>query len=84
LHLQSQARAAAKTVKSYGTASVGGPWVLVDTNGVVTSSQDLAGQYYLLYFGFTFCPDICPNELVKLASTINELSKMTGNLVHRN
>ena len=46
---------------------LGGPWALVDSRGVPTSSDDFKGGYTLIYFGFTFCPDICPTELVKMS-----------------
>jgi cytochrome oxidase Cu insertion factor (SCO1/SenC/PrrC family) len=35
------------------------------------TSGHLEGSFYLLYFGFTFCPDICPNELVKMSNAID-------------
>jgi protein SCO1/2 len=55
-------------VESFGRPMLGGPWSLVDSEGVPTTSGDarLAGGFSLVYFGFTFCPDICPNELVKM------------------
>jgi len=34
------------------------------------------GQYVLLYFGFTNCPDICPNELLKMKAALDEIEKM--------
>lgn len=35
------------------------------------TSGELLGRYSLLYFGFTFCPDICPNELVKMGRVVD-------------
>jgi protein SCO1/2 len=59
-----------------GKALIGGSFELIDTNGKTFTDQDLIGKYYLLYFGFTHCPDICPEELSKIAEVI-ELVKKT-------
>ena len=63
----------ASRVEGYGKPLLGGPWSLVDGDGVPRTSGDYLGQYVLLYFGFTFCPDICPNELVKMAQVVQAL-----------
>ena len=65
--------AAAARVETFGRPALGGPWSLVDGDGRPVTSGDLAGSYYLLYFGFTFCPDICPSELVKMARVTDAL-----------
>lgn len=63
-------------VSSSGKANIGGPWTLVDTKGKKFGSSDLDGSYYLIYFGFTNCPDICPNSLLKLSKAIQKIRKM--------
>eukprot|EP01041_Mallomonas_annulata_P006113 gene6113-12380_t len=62
-------------VTNVGKPSLGGPWVLVDQNGKPVTDASFFGQYTLLYFGFTYCPDICPNELVKIGKIVDELEK---------
>lgn len=65
----------ASEVVSTGKAALGGPWVLVNEDGVPKTDACYRGQYTLLYFGFTYCPDICPSELVKIGRVMDELAK---------
>ena len=44
-------------------ATMGGPFTLTDQNGRRVSDSQFAGKYRLVYFGFTFCPDVCPIDL---------------------
>lgn len=57
--------------KSVGTALVGGPFTLSDCYGKPFPSSKLHGEFAILYFGFTHCPDICPDELEKMAEALN-------------
>ncbi len=61
--------------KSLGKAALGGPFSLLDHNGVRRTDKDFHGQWLLLYFGFTFCPDICPDELEKMAAVIDNIGQ---------
>lgn len=70
--------ASQQTVKTVGKAALGGPWVLVDMHGVPRTDASYLGQYTLLYFGFTYCPDICPSELVKVGKVMTELGDDNG------
>ena len=54
-----------------GKASVGGPFDLIDTEGKRFTDRQLLGEFALLYFGFTHCPDICPDELEKVSASID-------------
>ena len=45
---------------------IGGDFDLLNQDGERTSSQDLAGQYRIIYFGYTYCPDVCPIDLQKV------------------
>ena len=59
-----------------GKPKLGGPWTLYNSaNGQAFTSEQLRGKYQLIYFGFTYCPDICPEELEKQAQVLTELDK---------
>ncbi|KAI9841277.1 MAG: Cu-binding protein [Sclerophora amabilis] len=71
----------AEATKGIGKPKVGGPFELVDQNGQVFSSEDMKGKYALVYFGFTHCPDICPEELDKMANMIDLVKQRSGNVM---
>lgn len=54
-------------------AQIGGPFTLIDQDGKTVTEKDFAGTYKIVYFGFTFCPMICPTELQKIAEVLNML-----------
>lgn len=64
-----------KIVATSGKPKLGGPWVLVDQDGIPRTDASYKGQFMLLYFGFTHCPDICPSELVKVGKILEQLEK---------
>ncbi len=45
---------------------IGGPFTLVSETGATVTQKDFEGQYRLMYFGYTFCPDVCPVDVQKL------------------
>jgi len=51
----------------------GGPFTLTDQDNKQVTEKDFNDQWRLIYFGFTYCPAICPTELQKIASALNEL-----------
>lgn len=48
-------------------SGIGGPFALVDGDGRPVTDKALAGKYRLMYFGYTFCPDVCPTDMQRLA-----------------
>mmetsp|Transcript_6121 Transcript_6121/g.19278 ORF Transcript_6121/g.19278 Transcript_6121/m.19278 type:complete len:298 (-) Transcript_6121:321-1214(-) len=59
--------------RAAGRPDLGGPWSLVGVDGQRVTSEQLQGQWVLLYFGFTKCPDICPQEMDKLTAVLRSL-----------
>ncbi|XP_066296245.1 protein SCO1 homolog, mitochondrial-like [Branchiostoma lanceolatum] len=62
--------------KSLGKALIGGPISMVDHHGNPKTEKDYEGQWCLLYFGFTHCPDICPDELDKMAQVVTDMANI--------
>ena len=56
-------------------AAVGGPFRLEDQNGKPVSDQDMKGRPFLVFFGYTHCPDICPTTLFEMSEVIRQLGK---------
>jgi cytochrome oxidase Cu insertion factor (SCO1/SenC/PrrC family) len=54
---------------------VGGPFALVDHTGRQRTEADFRGKLLLLYFGFTYCPDVCPTDLQSIGLAIDQLGK---------
>lgn len=54
--------------------TVGGDFTLVNQDGKTVTQKDYQGRYLFVYFGFTFCPAICPTELHKMTQVLKSLS----------
>lgn len=64
--------------KSVGKAAIGGEWKLVDHNGEIRTDKQYLGKWLAIYFGFTHCPDICPDEIEKMCEVVDMLGKTSG------
>jgi protein SCO1/2 len=53
--------------------SIGGPFTLTDQNGKPFSSESLKGKPTLIYFGYAFCPDVCPTSLLLMETAVEQL-----------
>ena len=58
---------------SAGAAAIGGPFSLVDQNGRTVTDKDLRGHPFLVFFGFTHCPDVCPTSLFEISEVLGKL-----------
>ena len=57
------------------SASIGGAFALTDQNGIRRSQADFAGRPLLVYFGFTYCPDVCPTALDIMGGALDALQQ---------
>lgn len=69
------ARSAAETmdILMWNREPVGGPFELIDHTGKPRSDGDFRGRLMLVYFGFTYCPDVCPTDLMAIGQAIEQL-----------
>jgi len=70
-----QERAAAQAMDDlmYGRGTVGGPFTLTDQTGRRRSDKEFRGKLLIVYFGYTFCPDICPTDLQQIGLAVEHL-----------
>jgi protein SCO1/2 len=54
-------------------SAIGGPFTLTDQDGRPFSDRDVKGKPYLVFFGFTHCPDVCPTTLFDISETLRSL-----------
>jgi protein SCO1/2 len=60
-------------VQTSGAVSIGGPFTLTDDEGRQVTEAVLRDTWSMIYFGYTFCPDVCPTELQDMAAVMDEL-----------
>lgn len=68
-------------VKVMGQALVGGPFTLTDHTGKRVTDQNFRGRYMLVFFGFTFCPDVCPSTLQVVSAALDKLGPKADRFV---
>ena len=60
-------------VKIMGQALIGGHFQLTDHTGKRVTDQDFRGRFMLVFFGFTYCPDVCPSALQVMSAALDKL-----------
>ena len=61
-----------------GASAIGGPFKLIDQDGKSITDQDFKGRPFLVFFGYTHCPDICPTTLFEVAEVLRALGPDAG------
>ena len=69
-----------RTPAPIAMSAVGGPFQLVDQNAKPITDQDFKGQPFLVFFGFTHCPDVCPTTLFEVSEIFRSLGPDAKNL----
>jgi protein SCO1/2 len=64
-----------------GTAEIGGPFALTDQDGRTRTDADFHGRFMLVYFGYTFCPDVCPTTLAMESAALAKLGAKRARIV---
>ncbi len=64
-----------------GEALVGGPFTMLNQRGETVTEKSFLGKPTLLFFGFTFCPDVCPTELQVMAAALDQLGEKGKDIV---
>jgi protein SCO1 len=62
--------------RSPQSSTIGGPFELVDTNGGTVTDRTFRGKWLLVYFGYTYCPDVCPTTLGNISLALDKLGPL--------
>ena len=71
------------TVQSISTGEtvvLGGPFSLTDQNGMARTEKDFQGKYMLVFFGYTYCPDVCPTTLAVMSEALKMMGERAGKI----
>jgi protein SCO1 len=62
------------------SSAAGGPFTLVDGTGATITDQTFRGRWELVFFGYTYCPDLCPTTLSTIADALHELGPLAAQI----
>ncbi len=74
-HAEGAKKTAAGTVGGPIAGKIGGPFSLIDHNGNTVTDADFYGSFLLVYFGYTYCPDVCPTSAVMMTRALEQLGE---------
>jgi protein SCO1/2 len=71
------------TIQTISTEKVelGGPFTLTDQDGMKRSDTEFRGKYMLVFFGYTFCPDVCPTTLAVMSAALDKMGPAADRIV---
>jgi protein SCO1/2 len=72
---------AVESVSTGEVVTLGGPFALTDQNNMLRTEKDFAGKYTLVFFGYTYCPDVCPATLAVMAAALDKLGPRADRIV---
>ena len=75
--------AAHQAVPPLAGAAIGGPFALIDQHGRTVTDRAFAGRYRIMYFGYTFCPDVCPTDALAIGAALRLLEGSDPQLAAR-
>jgi len=64
----------------YGRGQIGGSFTLTDHLGRTRSDRDFRGKLMIVYFGYTFCPDVCPADLMAITQALDALGALADGI----
>ncbi|WP_306224456.1 SCO family protein [Bosea beijingensis] len=72
--------AGASSASEQAAPAIGGPFTLVDHTGKTVTEKDFIGKPMAVFFGFTYCPEVCPTTLVQLGNLTKQIGSMADRL----
>ena len=70
-----------ESVATGDTVTLGGPFALTDQNHMLRTEKDFRGKYILVFFGYTYCPDVCPTTLAVMAAALDKMGSRSEKVV---
>lgn len=74
-HLGDLRSGAGEQTISAPAVQLGGPFALTDQNGMRRTDEEFRGKYMLIFFGYTFCPDVCPTTLAVISAALDMMGQ---------
>jgi cytochrome oxidase Cu insertion factor (SCO1/SenC/PrrC family) len=71
-----RAQRGVQTISTGEQVTIGGPFRLTDQNKMVRTEKDFQGKYMLVFFGYTYCPDVCPTTLAVMADALEKIGSL--------
>lgn len=80
-HLGDLRSGAGEQTISAPAVQLGGPFALTDQNGMRRTDEEFRGKYMLVFFGYTFCPDVCPTTLAVISAALDMMGQRAERIV---